>query len=145
MANNAKQNEMERILMALLGGPASIPAQIMKGAHDNIDALISDNENKDFFELQNLVPNTGFSIDDEVPQGVEGTYPNEQAFQQAMMQQASPGRISREEMEAMGVGVPQSLVPQSLGGAAMGYEAKIGAKRGINSILGEFMKELFKK
>jgi len=140
MANNAKQNEMERILMALLGGPASIPAQIMKGAHDNIDALISDNENKDFFELQNLVPNTGFSIDDEVPQGVEGTYPNEQAFQQAMMQQASPGRISREVMEAMGVAVPQSL-----GGAAMGYEAKIGAKRGINSILGEFMKELFKK
>ena len=85
MANNAKQNEMERILMALLGGPASIPAQIMKGAHDNIDALISDNENKDFFELQNLVPNTGFSIDDEVPQGVEGTYPNEQAFQLSLI------------------------------------------------------------
>ena len=132
MAKNAKQNEMTRMLMGLFGGPVSIPAQVMKGAHDNIDALISNNENKDFFELQNasmmgnvgmmggmknpkwgnsmgnimpsyispggignimpsaiggmgnMMPNTGLSISDEVPQGTGGTYPNEQAFQQAI-------------------------------------------------------------
>ena len=115
MAKNAKQNEMIRMLMGLFGGPVSIPAQVMKGAHDNIDALISNDENKDYFELiknigmtggmvnpkwgnltrgmgnpkwgnliGNMMPNTGFSISDEVPQGAGGTYPNEQAFQQAI-------------------------------------------------------------
>ena len=83
-------------------------------AHENINSLISNNENKDFYELLknvgmmggmknpkwgnsmgnimpsaiggmgNMMPNTGLSISDEVPQGTEGTYPNEQAFQQAI-------------------------------------------------------------
>ena len=103
MAKNAKQNEMIRMLMGLFGGPASIPAQVMKGAHDNIDALISNNENKDFFELQNasMMGNVGMMggmgaipypkmmpQPEEPGMGMAIPYPkmmpNEQAFQQAI-------------------------------------------------------------
>ena len=80
MAKNAKQNEMTRMLMGLFGGPVSIPAQVMKGAHDNIDALISNNENKDFFELQKNVGMMGGLGAIPYPKMM----PNEQAFQQAI-------------------------------------------------------------